>query len=584
MTTGKVAPKRKTPPMASAAIPEATSAAAEEKSIPNNKRAQVPSSELEPSPEGSSPSKTRIKPSERSDQSVGSAEDNVAPKPTTAKKQARIVFTDDEDDGQIATSYTSDKTFGAVAAEDAVQPEFLEPEAEYQAGNDLERYGSEFIDDTAGVEGTAEVASDGYEHLLNHVVVAYFSYSEGGFDRAEEVDYVESRNMDSGDAGFVTQDVQVRQIVKRDAERELNVRTKKESLESVSRPGRGGNVKSLGGPASSKRDDVVKPSVASSKVKVPVTPVKNKGRAVGESNAGKEEEFNFLSDTEPRGQQGPAVCEVLNVDDMDEIISYDDLPPLFADKHFISWSQIPGQGLAVPSAWHDEISDISMSQVRNVIHFRQFGHMYNPSRMTPSDMGLSPFPGNSYIVPGGTTRPATLTTLILVTSSNIHAMKPVFGEDRRMIAGIPHITEGPRLESAILMTYHLDHAFAQVSQQSISFSTARTMSSSSSSPVKNPSKMLRQPAGASSSSGSPFAKPVASVQGSAYVPVLDARHTRFSVTEKLDRLDTILPTFNAEVPEGSCAWVGYTVNKYTTAKGNYLNFNLLWVVVLGTPA
>lgn len=111
--------------------------------------------------------------------------------------------------------------------------------------------------------------------------------------------------------------------------------------------------------------------------------------------------------------------------------------------------------------------------------------------------------------------------------------------------------------------------------------------------------MFRQPAGASSSGNSPFAVPLSNIQGSGYgkysvckhsiraylyhaVPVLDARHTRFSL-KKLVGLDKVLPNFNAEVPEGSLAWVGYTVNKYTTTRGSHLNFNLLWVVVMGTP-
>ncbi|KAF7976217.1 hypothetical protein HWV62_7230 [Athelia sp. TMB] len=213
-------------------------------------------------------------------------------------------------------------------------------------------------------------------------------------------------------------------------------------------------------------------------------------------------------------------------------------------------------------------------------------------------MGLSPHPGNSYIVIGGTNKVATMTTAILVTSSNIHRMKEVFGEDRRMIAGIPHITEFQRMEAGLLMALHLDCAHAQMSQQAITFSTTRTMGTGGSSPAKNPSRMFRQPAGASASRGSPFASAVSNTQGAGYgeyiifvvkcaltlaaVPVLDARHCRFSL-KNLVGLDKVLPAFNAEVPEGSLAWVGYTVNKYTTTRGNHINFNLLWVVVLGTP-
>lgn len=67
------------------------------------------------------------------------------------------------------------------------------------------------------------------------------------------------------------------------------------------------------------------------------------------------------------------------------------------------------------------------------------------------------------------------------------------------------------------------------------------------------------------------------------VPLLDARRTRFNMGDNLTRLDTILPSFLQEVPEGSCTWIGYTVNKYSTAKGANINFNLMWAVILGTP-
>ncbi|KAF7966526.1 hypothetical protein HWV62_38072 [Athelia sp. TMB] len=270
----------------------------------------------------------------------------------------------------------------------------------------------------------------------------------------------------------------------------------------------------------------------------PVTPTNDRQRKHVRADSDGDEKMVLLSDSAPRGEEGPAECEVANPDDMDPIINYDDLPPLTGGKRFL--------------------------QLRNCIQFRHSEWFYNPSRMTPSDMGLSPYPGNSYIVAGGTTKAATMTTAVLVTSSNIHRMKEVFGEDRRMISGIPHITEFQRLESGLLMAMHMDSAQVQMSQQSITFSTTRTMGTGGSSPAKNPSRMFRQPAGAG------------------YVPVLDARHCRFKV-DKLIGLDKVLPSFNAEVPEGSLAWIGYTVNRYTTSRGNHLNFNLLWVVVLGTP-
>lgn len=111
--------------------------------------------------------------------------------------------------------------------------------------------------------------------------------------------------------------------------------------------------------------------------------------------------------------------------------------------------------------------------------------------------------------------------------------------------------------------------------------------------------MFRQPAG-TGGSASVFARPRMNLQGvqtgddisvdvsieltCISVPVLDARGTRFNTNTNLARLDKLLPPFRQEIPDGSCAWVGYTCNKYTAQKGISVGFNLLWVVVLGTPS
>ncbi|KAF7976991.1 hypothetical protein HWV62_4910 [Athelia sp. TMB] len=608
MSMGHVAPKKKIP----ASLPPATTgtdeAAVNKEPSTRNKRAQPSASLSEPAIDGSevlvlTGALTDLRKAASNHQSAQLKLLQMMPPLSnilTAQDsdENKIVFTDDEDAGEspitLASNNASSKADDLAVADDGGEQTFevvgeIDPDREES---------SDFIDDTAQEGEEYGEASDRGEHL----------------DDAEEDAYVEARDQGVGTVGTARPiDVEQR-LAKMEAGRQAYIRAKKDSVELVARTNPGDGTKRLYGEDTYIHDNIigstassvkfqtpstsakgviggvkgsgvcrVKPGAASATDRDPVTPIKN-DRGKAKANAlSKPDDLKFLSDTEPRGQSGPTNCEVLNVDDMDAIINYDDLPPLFAGKFLESWSTLPGPGLAVVSAWHEEIPDISMSQVRNCIEFERFEHMYNPSRMTPSDMGLAPFPGNSYIVPGGTTQPATLTTLVLVTSCNIHSMKSVFGEDRRMISGIPHITEGPRMESAILMTYHLDKAHAQISQQSITFSTARTMGSALSSPVKNPSKMFRRPAGASASNVSPFAKSLANIQGSGYVPVLDARRTRFSLRDKLDRLDTILPPFNAKVPEGSCAWVGYTVNKYTTIKGNHLNFNLLWVVVLGTP-
>lgn len=67
------------------------------------------------------------------------------------------------------------------------------------------------------------------------------------------------------------------------------------------------------------------------------------------------------------------------------------------------------------------------------------------------------------------------------------------------------------------------------------------------------------------------------------VHVLDARGFQFNMTTDLDTLHETLPSFEGEVPEGSFAWVGYTVNHFIGKAGKCVSMNLLWVVVLGTP-
>ncbi|KAF7977067.1 hypothetical protein HWV62_4858 [Athelia sp. TMB] len=524
-----------------------------------------------------SPKKTQVRPSARaSAQVVDDADiDSDEPEDPVPIVTEGIVFTDDED--LPPTKTASEDTHVVREQQDSDAGSEEEPySADVARQSDID-----FIDDSADVgeaDNTASESGDGEDSVVNSPTV--------NVRRARAP--VRVRMTDSP----------VEKVLERmEVEGKMYKAAKKSSVASIAATNPGDGTKCRFGEESYIHDDIidsprstgVRPHVSSpatptkDKVKLsPFTPTKDKVRTY-QSAVKVDNQLKFLSDTEPRGEKGPEHCEIANEDDMDSIINYADLPTLFAGRTLDSWSTTPGPGLAVPSAWHDENPTMSMSQLRNIIQFKHHAHFYNPSRMTPSDMGLAPFPGNSYIVPGGTTRAATLTTAVLVTSSKLYRMKEVFGEERRMISGIPHIGEWQRMESAILMSLHLRSAHAQLAQQAITFSTSRTMSNASTSPAKNPSRMFRQPAGASASGGSPFAGPVSTVQGAGYVPVLDARNTRFSLGDKLTSLDRILPPFNAEVPEGSCAWIGYTVNKYTTTKGDYINFNLLWVVVLGTP-
>ncbi|KAF7965596.1 hypothetical protein HWV62_42683, partial [Athelia sp. TMB] len=541
----------------------------------------------EPSVPIQSPSKTRVKPSERAKLQVAAkldleTSDNP---PQAVNSGVDIQFTDDED--FVSVSVSPERDIEVDADDFEAVPELLDVEASEDESD---------VDKSSHPDEKEEYASDygsADEGIITPPVFRVEAPVEIPVGRKRRTKVDET-------------------LDKMETERDMYVAARKKSVASIASTNPGDGTKRLHGEESYIHDDIqdspfgsreratpakhytssgmfkqsttagLDKHAPSTNSATPVTPTRQRQQMALKGKSTIEEDYVHLTDSDPRGEEGPAECEVANKDDMDPIIDYTGLPNLFSDKHIVSWSQLPGPGLAVPSAWHEENPAVSMSQFRGCIQFKNCDYFYNPSRMTPSDMGLSPYPGNSYIVEGGTTRVATMTTAVLVTSSNIYRMKEVFGEDRRMISGIPHIIEWQRMESAILMALRTDTAHAQIAQQAITFSTTRTMGTGTSSPSKNPSRMFRQPAGASSSRSSPFAGPMNNIQGSGYVPVLDARHTRFSL-KKLGGLDKVLPNFNAEVPEGSLAWVGYTVNKYTTTRGTHLNFNLLWVVMLGTP-
>ncbi|KZP10051.1 hypothetical protein FIBSPDRAFT_963436 [Athelia psychrophila] len=291
----------------------------------------------------------------------------------------------------------------------------------------------------------------------------------------------------------------------------------------------------------------------------------------------------YMEDLEPRGRRHIGQCEVSDDDNKSAIIRYENLPPLEGGRRFLSWSALQGPGNCVPDAWHEQVPGMSMSQFRQTIEFVQHAHIFNPSRIAPDAIGRNPVSGNAILtVAGHPNTPAIFVTTVMITSSNIRLTKDVFGEQRRVCTGIAHNFEFQRMEAMLLAALGEQSVNAQIAQDSITFSTSRTMSGSGSSPAKNPSRMFKQPAG-SSSGGSVFAHPRPSLQGIQTVPLLDARRTRFNMGDNLTRLDTILPSFLQEVPEGSCTWIGYTVNKYSTAKGANINFNLMWAVILGTP-
>lgn len=168
-------------------------------------------------------------------------------------------------------------------------------------------------------------------------------------------------------------------------------------------------------------------------------------------------------------------------------------------------------------------------QFRQTIEFVQHAHIFNPSRIAPDAIGRNPVSGNAILtVAGHPNTPAIFVTTVMITSSNIRLTKDVFGEQRRVCTGIAHNFEFQRMEAMLLAALGEQSVNAQIAQDSITFSTSRTMSGcewssgpyytslilliAGSSPAKNPSRMFKQPAG-SSSGGSVFAHPRPSLQG-----------------------------------------------------------------------
>jgi hypothetical protein len=64
------------------------------------------------------------------------------------------------------------------------------------------------------------------------------------------------------------------------------------------------------------------------------------------------------------------------------------------------------------------------------------------------------------------------------------------------------------------------------------------------------------------------------------VPIYDAREHQFDYANDLEHMDSVLPRFEAEIPSGSFAVVGYTMSTYKKAANFHLSTNVQFVVLL----
>ncbi|KAF7984850.1 hypothetical protein HWV62_10807 [Athelia sp. TMB] len=299
--------------------------------------------------------------------------------------------------------------------------------------------------------------------------------------------------------------------------------------------------------------------------------------------------YTYLEDLEfgVRGESSPAVCEVKNPSDEDPGIDYSLLFRILR-----SWSNLDPPGWGTYSSWKEQCRDIYMKQLKLVWEFQGHLHIRNASRTVPSQLASKTVSGGNTILVDASSKNSVIQfTTILITTGESHliAMQQILGDYRRVITGIPQIVEWQRMQSTLCMAHRVPSADINMKAGSITFCTAKTLMfrSCGSSPAKDPSKFFKHPEGTASTpmGRSPFGSPLPSAVGKARIPILDGRRRAFNLTDDLLMLDELLPPFEGEVPEGSCVWVGFTSTKYVKEVDRAgMNFNLMWVVVLGTPA
>ncbi|KAF7974568.1 hypothetical protein HWV62_11936 [Athelia sp. TMB] len=316
-------------------------------------------------------------------------------------------------------------------------------------------------------------------------------------------------------------------------------------------------------------------------------------RATADVPAVKDEKpYVYLEDLEVgiRGEPCPAVCEVKNIEDEDPNISYRGLCNLWR-RAYIPWSSAEHVGVGTFSGWKEQNpKDLSLKQLKLLWHFVKHAHIRSASRSIPSELASKPTTGgNTVLITAGTRDEIVQFATILITTekSRLRSLQDVLCENRRVIEGVPQAVEWEHMRSVICMAHQIPSARVQMKAGSIQFCTAKTMRfASGTSPAKNPDKFFKRPRGSAPAlvGGSPFSAARQTVTGAGHVPILDARLKKFNLEDDLLRLDQILEEFEGEVPAGSCVWVGFTSSKYDGANGIGLNFNLMWVVVMGTPA
>ena len=107
-----------------------------------------------------------------------------------------------------------------------------------------------------------------------------------------------------------------------------------------------------------------------------------------------------------------------------------------------------------------------------MIQFTSSGRFMNPSRIDPTMIGRNT--ANYLVLPGTYQGYITFTTALFVTDSCLQTTRDLFNnEPRKLISGIPHAVEAPRMIAALNMAMRIPNANVQMRNDSITFMSGR---------------------------------------------------------------------------------------------------------------
>ncbi|KAJ7131531.1 hypothetical protein C8R43DRAFT_957028 [Mycena crocata] len=302
-----------------------------------------------------------------------------------------------------------------------------------------------------------------------------------------------------------------------------------------------------------------------------------------------------------------APCGVNDPDIQDPVLrnSYINQPPLPAERALVPVfdpTRLNGEepapikgGRVKFITWLNHLPGMNANNAFNAVLFVEaLGKYVNPSRSSPGKASVQLSSGVS-------------ASQRLNFNDRVAPRKIGTNSDRlrKWISGVFHNQEWERFEAYMCLVFGEALMHAQLSpEKALSFQTmigpandSSFKSAAQTFASKAPADMFA-PLPATTSPAKPRPSNKKNWTGSSknllahddIVPVYDARRTVINWDTDLGRLDDVLPRFNGEVPFASFIVVGYTVSAYQstlsggTEKVSHLGCNLLWVIVIGTPA